>query len=104
VKKTVSNLRLVTEADTAATRPQLPPQLAEMFGDIAAVAREGLLAMSVAAGMAVMQAMFEEEITALVGPKGRHNPQRAAVRHGTERGSVELGGRRAPGQLRRLRR
>lgn len=94
MKKNVPNLYLVTEADTAATRSQLPPELVETFGDIAAVAREGLLAMSVAAGMAVMQVMFEEEITALVGPKGRHDQQRTAVRHGRERGSVELGGRR----------
>jgi hypothetical protein len=29
-----------------------------------------------------------------VGPKGRHNPDRAAVRHGSEPGQVTLGGRR----------
>src|SRR3974377_908310 len=54
----------------------------------------GLLAMSVAAGMAVMQALFEAEIAAVAGPKGRHDPNRAAVRHGGGRGSVTLGGRR----------
>jgi len=46
--------------------------------------------------MAVMQAMFEQEITAVVGPKGRHDGERVAVCHGTERGSVVLGGRRVP--------
>ena len=50
--------------------------------------------MSVAAGMAVMQAMFEAEITEVAGPKGKHDPDRVAVRHGTGRGSVTLGGRR----------
>ncbi len=30
------------------------------------------------------------------GPKGKHNPDRVATRHGTERGSVTLGGRRVP--------
>lgn len=94
MKKTVPNLRLVTEADTAEARTQLSVGLAEVFGDIAAVAREGLLAMSVAAGMAVMQAMLDEEVEQLVGPRGRHNAGRTAVRHGRERGSVELGGRR----------
>src|SRR5262245_32831784 len=64
--------------------------------DIAGAAREGLLAMSVAAGMAVMQAMFEAEITVIAGPKGKHNPGRVAVRHGSEKGSVTLGGRRIP--------
>ena len=50
--------------------------------DIAGAAREGLMAMSVAAGMAVMAAMFEAEITEACGPKGKHEPDRAAVRHG----------------------
>ena len=36
------------------------------------------------------------EVTALAGPKGRHDPRRTAVRHGHERGSVTLGGRRLP--------
>src|SRR4051812_50156119 len=52
--------------------------------------------MSVATGLAVMQAMFDAEITAACGPKGRHDPDRAAVRHGAGRGSVVLGGRRVP--------
>jgi putative transposase len=62
--------------------------------DIAGAVREGLLAMCVAAGMAVMQAMFEAEIAQACGPKGRHDQNRAAVRHGTGRGSVTLGGRK----------
>ena len=52
--------------------------------------------MSVAAGMAVMQAMFEAEIAAVAGPKGKHDPDRVVVRHGTQKGSVTLGGRRIP--------
>ena len=32
----------------------------------------------------------------MCGPKGRHDPDRAAVRHGAGRGSVTLGGRRVP--------
>jgi len=44
--------------------------------------------------MAVMQAMFVTEITAAAGAKGKHNPERTAVRHGSEKGSVTLGGRR----------
>jgi putative transposase len=64
------------------------------LADIGAVAGEGLLAMSVAAGMAVMQAMVDAEIAAVCGPKGRHDPDRIASRHGRENGSVVLGGRR----------
>jgi putative transposase len=44
----------------------------------------------------VMQAMFDAEITTACGPKGHHDPDRAAVRHGTGKGSVVLGGRRVP--------
>jgi len=72
----------------------LPEEVSLALTDIAAVAREGLLAMSVAAGMAVMQTMFEAEITAVAGAKGKHNSGREAVRHGTGKGSVTLGGRR----------
>jgi hypothetical protein len=68
------------------------------MSDIAGAAREGLLAMSVAAGMAVMQAMFEAEIAEVAGPKGKHYRNRTAVRHGSGRGSVTLGGRRGPGE------
>src|SRR4051794_32910074 len=74
----------------------LPAEVRLALTDIAGAARDGLLAMSVAAGMAVMQAMFDAEITAACGPKGQHDPDRVAVRHGAGEGSVVLGGRRVP--------
>jgi transposase-like protein len=37
---------------------------------------------------------MEAEIDEVVGPKGRHDPDRSAVRHGHDRGEVTLGGRR----------
>jgi putative transposase len=52
------------------------------------------LALAVGAGLQVMAALMEADVTALVGPKGRHDEARTAVRHGHERGSVTLGGRR----------
>ena len=93
--KTVPTVRLADATDAAAL-PDLPEEIVLAMTDIADAAREGLMAMSVAAGMAVMAAMFEAEITEIAGPKGKHNPGRAAVRHGTEKGSVTLGGRRVP--------
>ena len=57
---------------------------------------EGLLALAVGAGLQVMAALMEADVTALAGPKGRHDQARTAVRHGRERGSVTLGGRRVP--------
>jgi transposase-like protein len=56
--------------------------------------QEGLLALAVGAGLQVMQALMDADVTAVAGPKGRHDQARTAVRHGRERGSVTLGGRR----------
>jgi len=84
----------VVTQEQAARGAELPEEIGLALADIAGVAREGLLAMSVAAGMAVMQTIFDAEITAVTGLKGKHNPERAAVRHGTGKGSVTLGGRR----------
>jgi putative transposase len=91
VKTVSSNVQVVRQDHAVAG---LSEEVGLALADIAGAAREGLLAMSVAAGMAVMQAMFEAEITAAAGPKGKHDPERAAVRHGTGNGSVTLGGRR----------
>src|SRR4029078_8648110 len=91
--KTVPTIRLADTAD-AATLPDLPEEIQLTLADIAGAAREGLMAMSVAAGLAVMGAMFDAEISQVCGPKGRHDTNRAAVRHGAGRGSVTLGERR----------
>lgn len=93
MKTVPRNVHVVTQ-EQAAGAADLPQEISLALADIAVVAREGLLAMSVAAGMAVMATMFEAEITAVAGAKGKHDPERAAVRHGTGKGSVTLGGRR----------
>src|SRR5271155_2861017 len=72
----------------------LPKSVRVAMEDIAGTMREGLLAMAVGAGLAVMQALMEESVTEVCGPKGKHDPARRAVRHGSEEGSVTLGGRR----------
>ncbi len=50
-----------------------------------------------------MDAIINESVTALAGPKGVHDPNRTAVRHGSEDGSVVLGGRRVPVRRPRVR-
>ncbi len=72
----------------------VPEQVTVALAEIAESAREGLLALAVGAGLQVMQTLMEESVVALAGPKGKHNPDRTAVRHGHEHGSVTLGGRR----------
>jgi putative transposase len=90
---------------SSTTRNATPPQDREdwrerrvqvALDEIAASAHEGLLAVAVGAGLQVMQALMEDDVTAVCGPKGRHDPQRIATRHGHEPGSVALGGRRVP--------
>ena len=72
----------------------VPEQVIVSMAEIAGAAREGLLALAVSTGLQVMTAMFDEDVTRLCGPDGKHNPDRAGYRHGTEAGSVTLGGRR----------
>ena len=74
----------------------VPEQVIVAMAEIAGAAREGLLALAVSTGLQVMTAMFDEDVTRLCGPGGRHNPDRAGYRHGTEAGSVTLGRRRIP--------
>jgi putative transposase len=71
-----------------------PEQVSVAMAEIAENMQEGLLALAVGAGLQVMQTLMETDVTALAGPKGRHDPARVAVRHGREQGSVTLGGRR----------
>jgi putative transposase len=72
----------------------LPERVIVAVAELANAAREGLLALAVGTGLQVLEAMLAEDVARLVGPKGRHNPARAAVRHGSESGQVTLGGRR----------
>jgi putative transposase len=81
----------------------VPERVSVAMGEIAADMQDGLLALAVGAGLQVMAALMEADVTALAGPRGQHNPDRVAVRHGTEAGSVTLGGRRVPVRRPRVR-
>jgi putative transposase len=74
----------------------LPARVQEALGELVGAAKEGLLALSVGVGLGVLAELMDDEIDEVVGPKGRHDPDRCAVRHGQEAGSVTLGGRRVP--------
>ena len=81
----------------------LPPRVTEALGELAGAAQEGLLALSVGVGLGVMAELMEEEVSDVVGPKGKHDSQRSAVRHGHEPGEVTLGGRRVAVERPRVR-
>ena len=52
----------------------VPEQVIVSMAEIAESAKEGLLALAVGTGMQVMAAMFDEDVTRLCGPEGKHNP------------------------------
>jgi transposase-like protein len=81
----------------------VPEQVTVALAEVAESAKEGLLALAVGAGLQVVGTLMEESVTALAGPKGKHDPDRTAVRHGHEQGSVPLGGRRVPVKRPRVR-
>jgi putative transposase len=83
--------------------PVVPDVVSVAMDEIAAGVREGLLAIAVGAGLQVLAAMMAADVEALCGPRGRHDPDRAATRHGFEAGSVTLGGRRLPVRRPRVR-
>ena len=79
-----------------ATTLAFPEHVSVAMAEIAEHVGEGLLALAVGAGLQVMQTLMDADVTALAGPKGKHDQGRIAVRHGGEHGSVSLGGRRVP--------
>jgi len=90
--KKVSVPKVVTSA--GASEMPLPAEIQEALGELVGAARDGLLALSVGVGLGVVHELMEVEVTEVVGPKGKHNSERTAKRHGHERGSMTLGGRR----------
>jgi len=81
----------------------LPERVQEALGQLVGAAKEGLLALSVGVGLGVLAELLEEEVDEVVGPKGKWDPERTAVRHGHESGEVTLGGRRVQVERPRVR-
>jgi putative transposase len=88
VRKTYQN----QEIDTS--QPAVPDTVSVALAELAGEMREGLLALAVGTGLQVMAAIMEADVVAACGPRGRHDPERTATRHGHGPGSVSLGGRR----------
>ena len=92
-------MRTVT-TDSASAEQQgveeLPDSVKEALGELAGAAKEGLMALSVGVGLGVLAELMEAEVEEVVGPKGKHDSERRAKRHGHESASVTLGARRMP--------
>ncbi len=101
--KKVVNARAGRREPATPVEVQLPEEVTVALTELAGAAKEGLLALAVATGLQVMHTIMQEDVTTICGPKGRHVLDRAAVRHGSEAGSVVLGGRRVPVRRPRVR-
>ena len=91
------------KTDIESYAPAVPERVSVALAELAGEVREGLLALAVGAGLQVLAAMMEADVTAVCGPKGRHDAERSATRHGHGPGSVSLGGRRTPVRRPRMR-
>lgn len=90
---TVPRPSLIRVAREEAPFP-LPERVTIALAQLRESSRQGLLAFCVGIGLSVMNEIFEEEVTPLVGPRGKHDPERPGYRHGREDRQLTLGGRR----------
>jgi len=90
-----AHLQLVESPQTLAVQVPLP-----VLGALAN-AENAFFELCVDVGQQVFSVLMEQDREALCGPKGRHDPDRRAVRAGSTDSEITLGGRRIP--VRRLR-
>ncbi len=76
---TVTTPQVTSEHEGA---EELPERVTEALGELAGAAREGLMALSVGVGLGVLAELMEAEVEEVVGPRGAHDPDRSAKRHG----------------------
>jgi hypothetical protein len=81
----------------------LPDTVTVAISELADDFEDGLLALVVGAGLRVLDTLFEHETTVDAWPRGKHDPDRRAVRHGSDTGLVALGGRQVEVTRPRLR-
>jgi len=66
-------------------------------------ASEGLLSLSVEIGLEVLRQMMEKDVAEVAGPKGKHQNERTAYRHGVEKSRIVFGGEKVPIERPRVR-
>jgi len=93
----------VASAAPAAEASALPERVQEALGELVGAAKEGLLALSVGVGLGVVHELMASEVEEVCGPKGKHDLERVAYRHGSDDGEVTLGSRRVAVERPRMR-
>jgi putative transposase len=82
----------VVAPDIAAVMSGLPDNVTLALGSIAETMREGLMAFTSAAGLAIFRSLLDSELEAKIGAKHAKNPDRVGNWHGTTSGQVVFGG------------
>jgi transposase-like protein len=77
--------------------------LKDRFGDLKKSLKEGLMSLCLRCGTEAFSQMLADEAEAKAGPKGKHNPARAAHHWGTTSSDVVLGGGKVSVQRPRVR-
>jgi putative transposase len=82
----------VVAPDVAALMSGLPDEVTLALGSIAETMREGLMAFTSAAGLAIFRSLLDSELESKIGPKHAKDPDRVGNWHGTTSGQVVFGG------------
>ena len=93
----------VPVAEAITDEAVLPERVQEASGPVGWSCEGGVVGAVGAGGARRAWELLEQEVDEIVGPKGKHNPGRTAVRHGHEDGEVTLGGRRVAVERPRVR-
>ena len=102
-RTTPKKARLDAERSGSESAVTLPDTVTVAIAELAGELEEGLLAFVVGTGLKVLDVILEDEATALAGARGRHDPDRTVVRHGSDAGLVTLGARQVSIRRPRLR-
>lgn len=90
--RTVTTEQVATHGE--ARGEQLPEHIEEALGELAGAAKEGIVPLRRGVGLGVLHELMDAEVEEVVGPRGRHDSERQAKRHGQKQSSVTLGARR----------
>jgi putative transposase len=82
----------VVAPDIAAVMSGLPDNVTLALASVAETMREGLMAFTSAAGLAIFRSLLDSELEAKIGPKHAKNPDRVGNWHGSTSGQVVFGG------------
>jgi hypothetical protein len=89
-----------TRAGQPATPPgrgrPCPERVIVPMAQITESGQGGPAGLAAGTGLQMTAAMSEEDVARLCGPDGKHSPDRAGYRHGTQAGPVTLDGHRVP--------